>query len=124
MATGKTVLIVDDSEPVRQMLRALLADVADGFIECADGALALAAYREHRPAWVLMDIQMTVMDGLEATRQIMAAFPQACIIIVTQHGDPQTRAAAFASGARAFLVKDELLKLQEIISRQECGSDS
>src|SRR5437762_11525251 len=99
MATGKTVLIVDDSEAVRQMMRALLAEVADGFIECEDGALALAAYREHRPAWVLMDIQMKQMDGLEATRQIMAAFPQARIIIVTQHGDPQTRATALESGA-------------------------
>ncbi|MGH9932402.1 MAG: response regulator, partial [Pyrinomonadaceae bacterium] len=69
MRAGKSVLIVDDSEPVRRMIRALLADVADELIERADGALALAAYREHRPDWVSMDIEMKELDGLEATRR-------------------------------------------------------
>jgi DNA-binding NarL/FixJ family response regulator len=85
--------------------------------------LALAAYREHQPAWVLMDIQMTVMDGLEATREIIAAFPLARIIIVTQHGDPQTRASALQNGACAFLLKDDLLKLREFISNSQFGGE-
>jgi two-component system chemotaxis response regulator CheY len=71
-----TILIVEDSEPMRQMIKQLVGDLTEAFTECCDGAQALEAYRQHRPDWVLMDIKMKEMDGLMATRQIKGAFPQ------------------------------------------------
>lgn len=116
MGLGKSVLIVDDHEAVRRTIRALIEDVVDEFFECEDGSLALAAYQQHLPDWVLMDVEMKVMDGLTATGEIIKAFPNARIVIITRHSNPKTREAALQKGARAFLAKDNLLELREIIS--------
>jgi two-component system, NarL family, response regulator LiaR len=114
-----TVLIVDDNQQVRRMIRALVEDMVDEFIECEDGSLALAAYSEHRPDWVLMDVEMKEMDGLTATSRIIEAFPQAKIVVVTRYRDPKIREMALRNGARAFVLKDNLLELREIISSSE-----
>jgi CheY-like chemotaxis protein len=82
------ILIVEDSEPMRQMIKTLVGDLTESFTECSDGAQALGAYRQCRPDWVLMDIKMKEMDGLMATRQIRAAFPNARIVVVTSYDDP------------------------------------
>src|SRR5436309_1417901 len=74
------LLIVEDNTLMRRLMASLLRDLATIIHECADGAEALAAYREHRPDWVLMDIQMEQVDGLKATREIKAAFPEARIL--------------------------------------------
>jgi CheY-like chemotaxis protein len=90
------ILIVEDSEPMRQMIVKLVGDLTESFTECSDGAQALGAYRQCRPDWVLMDIKMKEMDGLMATKQIKAAFPEARIIVVTGYDDPKLRDAARA----------------------------
>ena len=59
---------------------------------------AVAAYAEHRPDWVLMDLQMSGLDGIPATRQIVEAFPDR-VLIVTQFEGPQLRQAAGEAGA-------------------------
>ena len=69
------VLIVDDSEPMRRMIKTFVADLVQDVIERSDGSEALAAYREHRPDMVLMDLKLKTMDGLAATRQIKAFVP-------------------------------------------------
>jgi CheY-like chemotaxis protein len=119
MGSEKTVLIVDDNRQVRRMIRAVVEDMVDEFVECEDGSLALAAYREHRPDWVLMDVEMKQMDGLTATSNIMAAFPQAKIVVVTRYRDPKIREVALRNGACAFLLKDNLLELREIIGSRD-----
>lgn len=109
------ILIVEDNEPMRQMIKKLLGDLTEGFAECSDGARALDAYRQHRPDWVLMDIKMKAMDGLMATRQIKAAFPEARIIIVTGNDDHKLREAARNAGAWAYVHKENLLELRQIL---------
>jgi CheY-like chemotaxis protein len=110
-----TILIVEDNEPMRQLIKKLLGDLADTFAECDDGAHALDAYRQRQPDWVLMDIKMNEMDGLAATRQIKAAFPEARIIIVTGYDDARLRAAAHKAGACAYVHKENLLELRQIL---------
>lgn len=100
---------------MRQMIKKLVGDLTDGFTECSDGAQALAAYRQYRPDWILMDIKMKKMDGLMATRQIKGAFPQARIIIVTGHDDAWLREAARTAGACAYVQKENLLELRQIL---------
>lgn len=104
------VLIVDDSRPMRELIKMMLAGVAEVVGECADGADALAGYEATRPDWVLMDWEMKT-DGLTATRRIIKAHPQARILIVTQHDDDNLRDAAIEAGARGFVLKDDLLAL-------------
>jgi DNA-binding NarL/FixJ family response regulator len=112
------VLIVDDSQPMRELIKMTLAGVAEVVGECTDGAEALAEYRRLRPDWVLMDIGMKGVDGIAATRQIMAAYPQARILIVTDHNDAELRQAAYEAGARQYVVKENLLYILEILAKE------
>ena len=61
------VLIVEDNQAMRRMIRRIVAVVADEISECGDGATACALYRELRPDWVLMDIEMGEVNGIEAS---------------------------------------------------------
>jgi CheY-like chemotaxis protein len=110
-----TVLIVDDNAGVRRLLRNVAAEVATSIWESHDGADALAAYATHQPSVVLMDIRMPRMDGLAATRQIVAAYPAARVIMVTDYDDDALRQAAHESGACGYALKVNLLDLAALI---------
>jgi CheY-like chemotaxis protein len=113
------LLIVDDNATIRRMIRSIVRDLAEEISECSDGGEALAAYRESRPDWVLMDIKMKQMDGLAAARQIKAAFPGANIVIVTNYDETDLRDAARAAGARAYVVKEDLFALRDVLCIRE-----
>ena len=106
---------------MRLLIRSIVRKVSDDIVECRDGSEALPAYIAHRPDWVLMDVEMTGMDGLRATRAIIAQFPDARIIIVTQHTDAATRDAAKAAGATGFVSKDNLVELRSLLGQQATG---
>ena len=110
------LLIVEDNAGIRRILRRILVDTASTIWECEDGSAALAAYEEHRPDVVLMDIRMAEVDGLTATRQICGADPLARVIVVTDYQDDDMKAAAFAAGAREYVLKHEISGLPEIVS--------
>jgi len=84
-------------------------------LECTNGSEAIATYENHRPDWVIMDVEMPTMDGFTATRTICHAHPKARIIIVTQHQDSQWATAALEAGACAFLAKEHLLDLPTLL---------
>jgi CheY-like chemotaxis protein len=111
-----TLLIVDDDERMRSLIRSIVADLADSIIECADGAEAQACYAAHHPDWVLMDMMMPQMNGLVATRQLVAVDPAARIVMVTAHESQSLREAAVSAGACAYVSKDNLLDLREILT--------
>jgi two-component system, NarL family, response regulator DegU len=112
-----TILIVDDNAPIRQMILKLVGDLTEGFAQCSDGSVALEAYEQHHPDWVLMDIRMRERDRLAAATQIKAAHPEARIIIVTGYEDSRTRQAAHTVGAFAFVNKENLHELREVLTR-------
>ena len=106
------VLIVEDNAQMRLLIRDLVSDLASEVWELDDGAGACAAYAEHRPDWVLMDLRMQQVDGFEATRQITERFPDARVVIVTECRDDEMREQARVAGARAYVVKDDLMELR------------
>jgi two-component system response regulator DegU len=81
-------------------------------------------YEQQRPDWVLMDIQMEPVDGLIASRMILAAHPDAKIIILTNYDDPGYRQAARQLGTRAFILKEHLADIAAILSEQANGRPS
>ena len=114
-----TVLIVDDSPQFRAVIKAILASVADEVNECADGDEAVAAYGVRRPDWVLMDLQMSRVGGLEATRQLIATDETARILIVTDYDDAHWRKAALEAGACGYVLKEDLLEVRRLLEPTE-----
>jgi NarL family two-component system response regulator LiaR len=83
------VLIVDDNERMRLMIKRFIRDQVDEFIECEDCSKVLESYSQRNPDLVLMDVKMKNLDGLEATKEIKTAFPDAQVVIVSQCGTVQ-----------------------------------
>jgi DNA-binding NarL/FixJ family response regulator len=109
------VVLTDDQPLVRAGLRVLLADIPDIEVvgEAASGAEAVRLVTEVRPDVIVMDIRMPGMDGIEATRIIMAG-TSTRVLILTTFDDDEYVYAALRAGASGFLVKD--MALEEIIN--------
>lgn len=110
------ILIIDDNQQMRRLLRSVLGDMAESIAECDDGAGALSAFAEFRPDWVLMDIRMRTVDGITATRNIKADFPEAHVVIVTDYDDADMRQAAQQAGAEGYVIKENMLMLRQMLS--------
>ena len=119
------VLLVDDHIIFRKGVAALLTNRQDIVIvgEASNGEEALQAARELLPDVILMDINMPVCDGLEATRRIKRELPHIKIVMLTVADDNQEIFEAIKSGAQGYLLKnldpDQLYELLESISRGE-----
>jgi DNA-binding NarL/FixJ family response regulator len=104
------VLLVDDQPLIRSGFRALLdlEDDIDVVAEAGDGMEALALARKHLPDVALIDIQMPVVDGIEATRRIAAdpALAGVHVVILTNYGFDEYVFHALRAGAAGYLVKD------------------
>ena len=118
-------LLADDQALIRSGIRSLLdaEDDIEVVAEAADGRQAVALAAEHRPDIALVDIQMPVLDGLEATRQIAAdeRLDSVRVVILTNFGLDEYIFAALRAGASGFLLKDtepaELLQALRVVMR-------
>lgn len=102
-----TVVIVDDSPQFRELIRLVVSGLADEVNECADGD------------WVLMDLRLSRIGGLEATRRLLAADRGARILIVTDYDDVHWRAAAIEAGASGYVLKENLLEVRRLLEPLE-----
>jgi DNA-binding NarL/FixJ family response regulator len=102
------VMIVDDHGVVREGLERLLPTAGDIEVVASarDGDQAVALAAEQRPDVVLMDFSMPGVDGAEATRRIVAANPDACVVILTSFSDRDQILAAVDAGAVGYMLKD------------------
>jgi DNA-binding NarL/FixJ family response regulator len=110
-----TVLIVDDHAQVRRIIRSVIADLAMEIRETGTAEEALTLCADSPPDWVLMDIQLPGLDGLAAARVIIATWPAVRVCIVTNYDDLALRATASDAGAAAYVVKENLLVLREVL---------
>ena len=103
------VLVADDQSMVRAGFRLLLSgeDGIEVVAEAADGNEAVAKAARFRPTVVLMDIRMSELDGLEATRRILAADPEARVLILTTFDLDEYIYEALRAGANGFVLKDD-----------------
>ncbi len=102
------ILICDDHPVVRAGLQGMLASQPDMALvgEASNGAEALALVERLRPHVVLMDLQMPVMDGVTATTQIRARFPQTYVLVLTTYDSDANILRAIEAGAIGYLLKD------------------
>ena len=105
--TPITVLLAEDHAVVREGLRALLATERDIVVvgEAENGRQAVQRSKVLLPAVVVMDVAMPLLNGLEATRQILKALPETKILVLSAHGDDEYVEQVIALGALGYLVK-------------------
>ncbi len=112
------ILVVDDSEDMRDLLQRLLERAGYRVVLAADGQASLTQAKRHHPDLVLMDLSLPDMDGWEAVRHLrkMREFRTTPIIAVTAHVSPQEEERAMAAGCTAHIGKpfDTRVLLQSI----------
>jgi two-component system, cell cycle response regulator DivK len=119
---NRRILVVEDHEDNRQILRDLLSSRGYDLVEAEDGERALAMAEDWRPALILMDVQIPLIDGYEVTRRLRAnpdlrAIP---IIVVTSYALSGDESKARAAGCNAYVSKPYsarklLAKVQEYV---------
>ena len=118
-----SVLLVDDHTVVRQGLRALLRAEEDIEVigEAENGRQAVALARKSPPDVVVMDVAMPLLNGLEATRQILKLCPTTKVLVLTSYGDDECVEQLMKAGACGYLIKqtaaNDLLKAIREVQR-------
>jgi DNA-binding NarL/FixJ family response regulator len=109
------VVLVEDNQVFREALELLLGlrDDIEVVASVADGTEAVPACREHRPDVVVMDYRLPGLDGVQATRAVRAACPEARVVVLTASANLREMDALREAGAVACLTKDT--DLEEII---------
>jgi DNA-binding NarL/FixJ family response regulator len=117
------VLLVDDHTVVRQGLRALLASEEDIEVigEAENGRQAVMLARKTPPDVAVMDVAMPLLNGLEATRQILKLVPTCKVLVLTSYGDDECVEQLMQAGASGYLIKqtaaNDLLKAIREVQR-------
>jgi DNA-binding NarL/FixJ family response regulator len=119
-----SVLLVDDHSLVRRGFRRILEDEPDIIVagEAGDGVQAIRLADELRPKVIVMDCAMPGMNGLEATRQILAKHPQSLVLMLSMHPEETLVRQALEAGARGYVLKNAVdLELGTAIRRVANG---
>ena len=112
------ILIVDDHAPLRATVKPMFEGLNATFLEASSGEEALQISAAEHPDWVIMDMRMPGMGGIEATEAILKRDPQARVIVISQFTDREYVERARRAGAVEFVSKEALSHLVEIIRRQ------
>ncbi len=112
----RLVLVVDDDDMIRRLLRTVLEADEIEVVEAPDGDAALAALADLQPTVIVLDVMMPGLDGVEVCRRIDHS--TAKVVMLTARDDPELERAATAAGADAFLTKPfSSIELLDLIER-------
>jgi CheY-like chemotaxis protein len=114
-------MVVEDSEDIRSMMRILLE--MDGYrvIEAADGLRAIELAINERPALIMMDLTLPLLDGLAATARIREHLRDVLIVAISGHASADYLAAAINAGCTDYLLKPlDFKRLDQILENLSC----
>ena len=115
------VILADDHQIVRQGIRALIERLGVQVVaEAADGLTLIEQTRVHLPDLAIVDVSMPGLNGIDATRQMVAAVPSLAVVLLTMHDEELHVSAALRAGVRGYVLKtqaaDELLDAIRTVS--------
>jgi len=113
------LMIVDDNPSMRQMIREFCSPYFEQIDECSNGKEAFESFSTHIHQYVIMDINMPVMNGLDALKMISGVYPDTRIIMITEYKEKEFETEALKSGAFRFLLKDNLYELETMLPKTE-----
>ena len=119
-AHTETILLVEDTEDNRFMMRRLLEMSGYGVVEATNGEEAVRLAQSERPALILMDLSLPVIDGLAATRAIrkLDGFRETPIVAVSAHDTSDFQSEALAAGCNSYITKPiDFSNLEMLIAR-------
>jgi len=111
------VVVVDDDSHLRDLFKMML-ELEDGFEvvgEAGDGKAAISRVEECQPDLVMLDLEMPVMDGLEALPRILEAAPRTKVVVVSGFPEESLEARALAAGAAAYVAKG--LSVEDLVQQ-------
>ena len=114
---GVSVLIADDENHIRILFRSIFMSMGAKVVgEAKNGEVAVEMFKTHQPDLLLLDVNMPLKDGKEALKDIMAAFPDAFVIMLTSVIDRETVDQCLAMGASNYILKDTpMAEIKEMI---------
>ena len=113
----KKILIVDDEEPIRKLLRRFFAAKGYQTLEAEDGRPAVELVRAEKPSVVLLDMHMPVLTGLETLKKIFEVNPKQGVVMVTGDANDETVRQAMAMGAYGYVLKPfDFLYLELVVA--------
>jgi len=114
----RKILIVDDQRGVRRLLEELFKKEGWTVKAVSDGREALSAVDEFQPNIILMDMKMPNINGLEASKQILAAHPDMSIIMMTAYGEMDVIKNALEAGVKKCVTKPfDIMNLKDIVNK-------
>jgi DNA-binding NarL/FixJ family response regulator len=120
------ILIADDNAAVRQAIREMLHQYPGWQVvgEAGDGMAAVKRTHELHPDMLIIDVRMPRLDGLQATKQIMACAPNTTVIALSTFADVTVRREMEEAGCSAFIRKEDIVDLPHVIERLlSCRTD-
>ena len=120
-----TILIVDDSAVTRRLLRSTIEQNSDWKVcgEAENGEMAVQKVKELHPDIVILELQMPVMNGLEAARQIAVLAPKTAMLMFTMHNSERLLKDAHAAGIKDVISKTEAPAAQLLTSLKLKGKN-
>lgn len=112
------IMVVDDNKRMRDVIKDSLSTIPCSFIEYSNGQDAIDGYAGSLPDWVLMDVMMKPMNGIAALSEIKKNHPEAKIIMVTNSTQEEISDASFKAGATAFVMKESLFQIPDLILKK------
>lgn len=108
IVSGMKLLLVDDNEKMRAIVKEFCSPYFSEIVECSDGGEAVERFDAEHPDWTVMDVRMPRVGGIEAASAILRRRRDARIILISQHGDQAVRQEARDIGAAGFVDKKNL----------------
>jgi YesN/AraC family two-component response regulator len=118
------VLIVDDEDDMRALVRATIEIANEGLsvaAEADDGETAVTTWREERPEVVVLDQRMPGVSGLETAKRILAEHPEQAIVLFSSYLDSEVTREAARMGIRSCLSKDDIKQLPDVLWSTDVG---
>lgn len=112
------LMIVDDNQGTREMMRQFLDLPGVTFCECTNGDEALERVRDFKPHWVTIDVNMPGLNGFKSAKALRKEHPPAQIMMVSAENDPLYPQLSRAAGAVGFISKQNILALRLILMRE------